>query len=254
MLEQTGFFIEETFSQIGKIGKLFIQGLIGTFQLKFKFSDVYVQMVKIGIESLSASLVTGLFVGMVFAVQIANEFVKFGAGKVVGGIVAIAIARELAPILTGVVMAGRVGAGIAAEIGTMRVTQQIDALETLGASPIRYLVIPRLIAGALMLPLLTLLSSVIGFLGGYWVAAYFANINSYSYFEAAEQFMKMSDLFGGLFKAFLFGALITTISCYQGLNAKNGAKGVGESTTSAVVISLISLFIFNYFLSIAIFK
>ncbi len=246
-----------TLNVLEEAGALFIL-LWDTIKSSFKFRinvrNVYDQMVRIGIDSIPVALITAFFVGMVFAVQIANEFAKFGAGKMVGGVMAIAIARELAPVLTAVVLAGRVGAAIAAELGTMKVTQQIDAMYALGTTPIRYLVIPRFLACSAMFPVLTVFATVIGFIGSYLVSVFLVQISPAGYMETTEQFMKVSDIMGGLLKSVVFGGAIAIIACYKGLSAKNGAKGVGEVTTSAVVLSLITIFIVNYFLSVALFK
>jgi len=238
----------------GNITQLFFEAVKSITSGKTSSRLTFDQLVRVGVDSLPVALVTALFVGMVFAIQIANEFVKFGAGKVVGGVMAIAVARELAPALTGIVVAGRVGAAIAAEIGTMKVTEQVDALVALGSNPIKYLVVPRMIACAIMFPFLTVLSDLVGFYGGYFVATVFVKINPVDYIDAASSFIKLGDIFGGLAKAIVFGIIVSLISCYQGLHAKNGAKGVGEATTNAVVYSLISIFVCNYFLSVAFFK
>ncbi len=240
--------------ELGYITFFFIQSFYVMVTTRLNFRNTYEQMVKIGVESLPVALVTSFFVGMVFAVQIANEFSKFGAGKMVGGVMAIAVARELAPVLTAVVVAGRVGAAIAAELGTMNVTQQIDAMKSLGTNPVRYLVVPRLVAACFMLPIATLFADVVGFAGAYLVSVYVAGINSYGFMETADMFLKTWDITGGLIKAVVFGAIISILACHKGLHAKNGAKGVGEATTGSVVLSLITIFITNYFLSVLIFK
>lgn len=248
---------DETLRIIEELGKVSLLGwetISGIFRGNARFKLVLEQMVKIGYDSLPLALAASAFVGMVFAVQIATEFVKFGAGKYVGGVMAIAMARELGPALAGVVIAARVAAAIAAEIGTMKVTEQIDALEALGSNPVRYLVIPRFIACAAMLPLLTVTADLIGFIGGYFVGTYVVHINPVEYMETARSLLKMWDVWGGLIKTVIFGMVIAIVACYKGLSARGGAKGVGEATTSSVVASLISLFIVNYFLSIAFFK
>lgn len=242
-LEEFGYIVFFT----GQVMTSIIRG-------KFHAKNSLEQMVRIGVESLPVALTTAFFVGMVFAVQIANEFAKFGAGKMVGGVMAIAIARELAPVLTGVVLAGRIGAAIAAELGTMAVTQQIDAMRALGTNPLRYLVAPRFLAACTMMPMLTMISVIVGFTGSYLVSVYVVNINAYGYMETAEMFMKTWDVFGGLIKSVVFGGIIAIIACHHGLHAKNGAKGVGEATTGSVVLSLITIFIANYFMSIILFK
>ncbi len=242
------------FEEAGSLFTLLWDSVKACFNFKINFKNTYDQMVRIGIESIPVALVTAFFVGMVFAVQIATEFAKFGAGKMVGGVMAIAIARELAPVLTAVVLAGRVGAAIAAELGTMKVTQQIDAMYALGTTPIRYLIIPRFLASCVMFPVLTVFAMVIGFIGSYLVSVFLVQISPAGYMETTEQFMKIFDVMGGLFKSVIFGGAIAIIACHKGLSAKNGAKGVGEVTTSAVVLSLITIFIANYFLSVALFK
>ena len=242
------------FEELGKISMLAQEVIVDIARGKARLNLTLEQMVKIGYESLPLALVTAAFIGMVFALQIASEFIKFGAGQYVGGVMSIGVARELGPAVTGIVVAARVAAAIAAELGTMRVKEQIDALSALGASPVRYLIIPRFIAAAVMLPLLTILANIVGFLGGYMVAIYVSKINAVQYMETAQQLLKLWDIFGGLFKTIIFGMIISIIACYKGLSTTGGAKGVGESTTSAVVTSLISLFIVNYFLSTLFFK
>ncbi|MBN3033277.1 MAG: ABC transporter permease [Candidatus Saganbacteria bacterium] len=248
---------QRTLLSLAEVGELSLLGwaaLAGIFSGKAKLKLTLDQVVKIGYESLPLALAASAFVGMVFAVQVATEFVKFGAGKYVGGIMSIAMARELGPALVGIVIAARVAASITAEIGTMEVTEQIEALQALGSNPVRYLVIPRLIACALMLPILTIAADVIGFLGGYLVGIYVVKINPNEYMETARSLMTMWDVWGGLIKTVIFGCLIAVIACYRGLKTRGGAKGVGAATTSSVVTSLVAIFIANYFLSIAFFK
>jgi len=248
---------EQTISLIeglGRVSQLGAETLAGIAGGKIRWKLTLEQMVKIGYESIPLALTAAAFIGMVFAVQVATEFVKFGAGKFVGGVMAIAIARELGPALVGIVIAARVAAAIAAEIGTMKVTEQIDALKALGSNPVRYLVIPRFIACATMLPFLTIAADVIGFIGGYAVGVFVVHINPVEYMQTAQSLLNVWDIWGGLLKTGIFGMMIAIIACYRGLDAKGGAKGVGEATTSSVVTSLISLFVVNYFLSIAFFK
>jgi len=252
--ENVGHKTIEILEGFGKTVTLGFEAVKGILNGKVNVKLTVEQMVKIGVDSLPLTLVTASFIGMVFALQIAGEFVKFGAGKFVGGVMAIGIARELGPAVTGIVISARVSAAVSAEIGTMQVKEQIDALRALGANPIRYLVIPRFIAAAAMLPLLTILANVVGFGGGYIVATFFGNINPVQYLETAQRLLKLWDVYGGLLKTLIFGMVISIIACYKGLNTKGGAKGVGDATTSSVVTSLISLFILNYFLSILFFK
>ena len=207
------------------------------------------QMAVVGPESLIIALVTALFVGMVFTIQVAREFINFGAGSTVGGVLALALTRELAPVLTGVVLAGRVGSAFAAEIGTMRVTEQIDALYMLKTDPIDYLVIPRVIACCLMLPILTLMSLITGMIGGLLIATNLYNLSQSVFIDSARNFLNVWDICSAIIKASCFGAMIAVIGCSWGLTTTGGAKGVGQSTTSAVVTALLTIFIFNFLLS-----
>jgi len=240
--------------ELGKVTILAGDSVRLIFMGKVRIKLTMEQMVKVGYESLPLALAASAFVGMVFAMQISTEFVRFGAGKFVGGIMAIAMARELGPALIGIVIAARVAASITAEIGTMQVTEQIDALKALGSNPVRYLVIPRFIACAAMLPILTILGDIVGFFGGYAVGVLVVHINPVEYLDTAQGLMKTWDIWGGLIKTLVFGMVIAIIACHKGLETKGGAKGVGAATTSSVVACLMSLFIINYFLSIAFFK
>ena len=210
--------------------------------------EVVRQMALLGADSLPIVMMTILCTGMVFSVQTAKEFVRLGASSSVGGIVAIAMARELVPVLTGVVVAGRIGAAIAAELGTMKVTEQIDALRVMAANPV-----PRFIALVLMMPVLVVFANFIGNIGGWVVAHYYAGIGSFTYENSIRTLAEFYDVFGGMVKSCVFGAIIAIVGCYKGLNAPNGAEGVGLATTASVVFSIILVFITNYFLSIVLY-
>jgi phospholipid/cholesterol/gamma-HCH transport system permease protein len=212
------------------------------------------QMSIVGPESVTISLVTAGFVGMVFTIQVAREFINFGASTTVGGVLALALTRELAPVLTAVVIAGRVGSAFAAEIGTMRVTEQIDALYMLKTDPIDYLVTPRVLACCLMLPVLTILFLITGMLGGIFIADNLYDISPPIFLKSARNFLQPWDLFSAMIKAVIFGALIAIIGCSWGLTTTGGAKGVGQSTTTAVVTSMLAIFIANFFLSWLLFQ
>lgn len=207
------------------------------------------QMVSVGPESLTIALITSAFVGMVFTIQVAREFLNFGAGAAVGGVLAISVTRELAPVLTAVIIAGRVGSAFAAEIGTMRVTEQIDALYTLKTDPIDYLVVPRVLACCLMLPLLTILAVITSITAGMLVASNLYDISQSLFLNSIRNFLDVWDLFSSSIKSVVFGALIAVIGCNWGLTTTGGAKGVGKSTTTAVVTALLAIFIANFFLS-----
>ncbi|MEL6246455.1 MAG: MlaE family lipid ABC transporter permease subunit [Cyanobacteria bacterium J06554_6] len=207
------------------------------------------QMAAVGPESLLIALVTAAFVGMVFTIQVTREFINFGAGSAVGGVLALTLARELAPVLTAVVIAGRVGSAFAAEIGTMQVTEQIDALQMLKTDPVDYLVIPRVVACALMLPLLSILSFITGMTGGLLVSTTLYGISRNVFLDSAQSFLGVWDLFSALVKAVVFGVLVAIIGTSWGMTTTGGAKGVGQSTTTAVVTALLAIFITNFFLS-----
>jgi phospholipid/cholesterol/gamma-HCH transport system permease protein len=225
------------------------QVLVHLLRGKIHWRNTKEQMAAVGPDSLFIALLTAVFVGAVFTIQVAREFLNFGAGNIVGGVLAVALTRELTPVLTAVILAGRVGSAFAAEIGTMRVTEQIDALLMLKTDPIDYLVIPRVLACCLMLPILTLLSLVTGMLGGLVVATNLYNLADTVFLDSARNLLGIWDIFSAMIKAFCFGLLIAIIGCSWGLTTTGGAKGVGQSTTTAVVTALLIIFISNFFLS-----
>lgn len=253
MLEGIGRQVILGLESSGRIVLLFTQTLY-YLRKKPKMRHILQQMVHLGVDSLPIVLLTILFTGMVITLQTANEFIKYGAQSSVGGIVAIAMFRELGPVLTGVVVAGRVGAAIAAEIGSMKVTEQIDALRVMAVDPIHYLVVPRFLACVFMVPILVIFADVIGTLGGYLVADLHAGIGSFTYFNSIKIFAVVHDLVGGLVKAMFFGGIIAIIGCYKGLMAAQGAEGVGRATTASVVSSIIIIFVSNYFLSMILYR
>ncbi len=216
--------------------------------------NTFEQMAVAGPDSLLIALVTAGFVGMVFTIQVAREFLDFGASTAVGGVLAVALARELAPVLTAVVLAGRVGSAFAAEIGTMQVTEQIDALYMLKTDPIDYLVAPRLLACCVMLPILTILSLLTGVIGGLAIAESLYGIAPQVFIDSIQRFLDIWDLVAAIIKAIVFGATIATIGCSWGLTTTGGAKGVGQSTTTAVVTALLAIFAGNFFLSWLLFQ
>lgn len=230
------------------------QVLVHMIQGKIHRRNTLEQMAAVGPASLSIALITAAFVGMVFTIQVAREFINFGAIRAVGGVLAISLARELGPVLTAVVIAGRVGSAFAAEIGTMKVTEQIDALYILKTDPVDYLVVPRVIACCIMLPVLTILSLLTGMAGGLLVATTYYGISQQVFLESARNFLEVWDLISACLKGVCFGALVAVIGCSWGLTTTGGAKGVGQSTTAAVVTSLLAIFISNFFLSWAMFQ
>jgi phospholipid/cholesterol/gamma-HCH transport system permease protein len=207
------------------------------------------QMVDIGYYSLPVVGLTAIFTGMVLALQSHTGFARFEAQGAVATIVVLSMTRELGPVLAGLMVAGRVGASMAAEIGTMRVTEQIDALSTLATDPFKYLVAPRLVAGLLMLPLLVLVANIIGVFGGYMVGIYKLGFGPQEYINRTVEFLEAQDVILGLVKAAVFGFLVTLMGCYQGYNSGRGAQGVGAATTKAVVSASILILTANYIIT-----
>jgi phospholipid/cholesterol/gamma-HCH transport system permease protein len=225
------------------------QVIVHLVQAKIHRRNTLEQLTAVGPESLLIILLTATTIGMVFTVEVAAEFLRFGAGSAVGGVLAIALGREMAPLITAVVLAGRVGSAFAAEIGTMQVTEQIDALYMLKTDPIDYLVIPRVIACCVMTPILTVLSFVTGMAGGLLLADTVYNISNAIFLDSVQLLLQPRDLICGTIKGFVFGWLIAVIGSSWGLTTTGGAKGVGQSTTTAVVTALLMIFISNFFMS-----
>ncbi len=243
------YFIEE----LGRVIKLLGNTLSGIFRPPYRLQHTILQMEEIGFNSLPVVLITATFTGMVLALQSYIGFKRFSAESLVGTVVALSMTRELGPVLTGLMVAGRVGAAMAAELGTMRVTEQIDAMETLAVDPIKYLVVPRFIASLIVLPLVTVLSDIIGIAGGYFVSVAMLNANPTVYIRRSEDFLELNDIYSGLLKAVIFGAIISIIGCYKGFYTEGGAEGVGKATTGAVVISCMLILISDYFLTAMLF-
>jgi phospholipid/cholesterol/gamma-HCH transport system permease protein len=223
-------------------GRAIVHGVSGPFYPR----AILRQMVDIGYYSLPVVGLTAIFTGMVLALQSYTGFSRFEAESAVATIVVLSMTRELGPVLAGLMVAGRVGASMAAEIGTMRVTEQIDALTTLSTDPFKYLVWPRLIAGLLMLPLLVIVADIIGVFGGYIVGIYKLGFGPYEYINNTFEFLETQDVVSGLVKAAVFGFLVALMGCYQGYNSKGGAQGVGAATTKAVVSASILILTANY--------
>jgi len=249
MFNSLGYSILFQFNELGQITILGLKYFKYVF-FTYKFFQRFIEQVyELGIKSLSATVITSIFIGLVFSLQIVREFSRFGANYMIGGIVGLAIWRELGPLLTGVVVSARIGSAISSELGSMKVTEQIDALRAMSQNPIKYLVVPRITAVLFIMPLLVGLADFLGFISGFFVSTAIANINPNAYFNSAIIMLEPFDIIGGLIKAVVFGFLIGLISCFHGLNTKSGSKGVGKSTTKAVVQTIVSIFVVNYFLS-----
>jgi phospholipid/cholesterol/gamma-HCH transport system permease protein len=249
VLEKVGRETSEVFSYAGGVTELLADALRFFVPPRIRIGETFDQAFLLGVQSWPIVLLTSLFTGMVFSLESAVQAVQYGVGNLVGGVVAYSTLRELGPMLSAVVVAGRTGAAIAAELGSMVVTEQIEALQSLGLSPTRMLVVPRLVALIVMLPLLTVLADVVSVLGGAWVAHIYAHISYESFLESMRSTVGFSDFLKGLIKSVVFAVIIAIVGAYQGLSTRGGAAGVGRSTTSAVVISIILIFIFNFALS-----
>ena len=211
------------------------------------------QMIEIGFYSLPVVGLTAIFTGMVLALQSFTGFSRFSAESAIPNVVVLSICRELGPVLAGLMVAGRIGAAMAAEIGTMRVTEQIDALSTLSTNPMKYLVAPRLVAGLTMLPCLVVVADIIGVFGGFLVCTYKLGFNPTTYINNTWDFVQPLDVISGLVKAAVFGFIVALMGCYHGYHSKGGAQGVGAATTYAVVSSSILILVFDYILTEAFF-
>ncbi|NPB09586.1 MAG: ABC transporter permease [Thermodesulfobacteria bacterium] len=240
--------------EMGGMALMFFQVLVLTFRPPYRLRLFLKQMEFIGVNSTVVVLLTGLFSGMVLALQGYYGFRKFGGETLLGATVALSLVRELGPVLTGLMVTARAGSAIAAEIGTMRVTEQIDALTVMAVNPIHYLVVPRFWAGVITVPLLTVLADVIGIAGGYFVGVILLHIDQGIFIAKMKELVELSDILNGLYKAFVFGGLLTLIGCYKGYHARRGAEGVGQATTEAVVISSITILAGDYILTSLLFK
>lgn len=253
-IETTGRLVMRSTEEVGGIVLLLWQTLKHAALPPYEPRNIAKQMLEIGVKSLPVVLITAVFTGMVLALQTYTGFKRFGAEALVGSVVALSMTREMGPVLTGLIVTGRAGAAIAAELGTMRVTEQIDALETLATNPIKYLVVPRFIAGMIMLPALTVVADIVGIAGGYLVTTGLFGASSAVYWRRTWDYLETADIYNGLIKACFFGASMALISCYKGFYTTGGAEGVGKATTGAVVLSFMTILISDYFLSAWLFE
>jgi len=249
ILQPIGHYVLKFFKTVGALVLFTFTALSHCVRPPFYPRAILRQMVEIGYFSLPVVGLTTLFAGMVLALQSYTGFSRFSAEGAIANVVVLSITRELGPVLAGLMVAGRIGASMAAEIGTMRVTEQVDALTTLSTNPYKYLIAPRLIAGTAMLPILVFIGDIIGVLGGYIVAVYKLGFNASNYLQSTWEFMSTADVVSGLVKAGVFGFTITLMGCYHGYNSKGGAQGVGQATTNAVVSASILILCFDYILT-----
>jgi phospholipid/cholesterol/gamma-HCH transport system permease protein len=241
--------LERFFEQMGRFMQMMGRVFVWTVRPPYDWRELLRQMVKVGVNSMLVVLLTAMFTGMVLALQTFTVLSRFSAESFVGSLVALSMVRELSAVLSGLIVAGRAGSAMGAELGTMRVTEQIDALEVMATDPVHYLVVPRVWATTITLPLLVVLGNAVGIFGGYLVAVVLMGANPISYIDRTFQFMGAKDLFSGVIKAGFFGFLLAVIGCQQGFYTSGGAEGVGRSTTSAVVVASIAILIADFFLT-----
>lgn len=249
LLDRFGSFIIRITEETGLWFTALWRTVAWAFRSPYELSEWLRQMVRVGVDSIPVVFLTAMFTGMVLALQTYNGFQRVHAENFVGSVVALAMLRELSPVLVGFMVAGRVASSMAAEIGTMRVTEQIDALEALATDPVQYLFVPRVIAGIVMVPLLVLLGDVLGIEGGYLVAVRLMRANPVVYQENTYQFLKMNDVWSGLIKASVFGLILTLTGCVRGYYTTGGAEGVGRATTAAVVSASLIILLSDFFLT-----
>jgi len=237
------------FTEVGNISLLFLSALLWLFRRPFRWRNYVTAMDFVGIGSLGIVVLVASFTGAAFSLQTVYTFKMFQAEAYIGVTVALSLARELAPVLTALMVTARAGSAMATELGSMRITEQIDALHTMAVSPVQYLVTPRILAGVLMVPLLTMVFIIVGIMGATFVAVNIGGVDEGPYWHHIEWFIDARDILEGLIKATVFGLVFSTISCYQGFYADGGAAGVGRATTRAVVWSSVSILFFDVVLT-----
>ncbi|MBE6447513.1 MAG: ABC transporter permease [Alphaproteobacteria bacterium] len=249
VLATLGKYSLATLREIGSVSIFAIRGLISCFTPPFYFKEIWRNIVVVGFYSLPIVALTAMFAGMIIALQCYVGFTRFNAEGAIATVVLICITRELAPVFAGLMVTGRVGSSIAAEIGSMRVSDQIDALTTLGVDPMKFLVAPRIIASVLMMPFLVFIADIIGVMGGFLISTTVLEFSVGSYLAQTVQNLEMIDVISGLVKAAFFGFCMACFGCYHGFYSDLGAKGVGNATTSAVVASCIGVLALDYLLT-----
>ncbi|MDD5722531.1 MAG: ABC transporter permease [Syntrophales bacterium] len=248
-VDRFGRAVLDNIEEMGRIFILFISVLMWMVRPPLKLRLIFKQMEFVGVKSIFVVVLTGTFTGMVMALQGYYGFRMFNAESLVGSTVALGMTRELGPVLTALMVTARAGSAMAAELGTMRVTEQIDALSVMATNPVKHLIVPRIIAGVIMLPALTIVSDFMGILGGYFVGVPILNINAGAFIKNITKMVDLGDIYNGLIKAAFFGLILSLVGCYKGFNTTGGAEGVGKATTEAVVLASVSILVSDYFLT-----
>ena len=241
--------IEAALAYVGGAAQLLFEAIYYGIRPPYQLGLILQEIESIGIQSLTVVNVIAFFTGMVLALQTAAALSRFGAKGFIGVVVALSVVREIGPVFTGIMVAGRVGSGIAAEIGSMKVTEQIDAIRVMGANSVKRLVVPKLIAAVVALPLLTVVAVALGIIGGLLISMMEFQVTSYYYFTTILEKLTFPDVASGIGKTFFFGLIIAIIGCYQGMTTKGGTVGVGRATTSTVVVSSILILVSDFFLT-----
>lgn len=249
LFQRIGRGARQGIEYLGGVSAMSLRAIGRTFRGPFPLRATVYQVEQLGVRSLSIALVTALAVGMVMALQFAYGLARFGAKSFVGPVVAIALVRELGPVLTALMVGGRIGSGMAAELGSMKVTEQIDAILALGADPIRKLVVPRVLATVLILPLLVVLADIVGVLGGLAISLVELDVSATYYLDSVISAVKLNDFFSGIGKSVFFAFFIAIIACYQGFTTTGGTEGVGQATTRCVVRSSMLVLVSDFFLT-----
>lgn len=249
LIAALGKNVMSRFMVVGDVTMFFVEAVKGCFTPPFNLRLIKEQIDEEGVKSLSIVVLSALAIGMVMVLQLAFSFKRFGAAALVGPVVSLAIVRELGPIMTSLLVGGRVGSGITAEIGSMKVTEQIDAIRTLGADPIKKLVVPRLIAAVIVFPFLTIIADFVGIFGGLVIANIELGVSPTQYIESTILGVTFTDFLTGVLKTIFFGIIVATVGCYVGMKAEGGTQGVGRATTVTVVTALILIIISDFFLT-----
>lgn len=235
--------------EMGKMLLFFLSVLSWATRPPLKLRNIIKQMEFVGVKSIFVVVLTGTFSGMVMALEGYYGFRLFSAESMVGSTVALGMTREMGPVITSLMVTARAGSAMAAELGTMRITEQIDALYVMAANPVKHLIVPRVIAGVVMLPVLTVVSCFVGILGGYFVGVVLLNINSGIFVKNICRYVGLDDIYNGLIKAAVFGLILSLVGCYKGFNTTGGAEGVGKATTEAVVLASVTILVSDYLLT-----
>lgn len=239
--------------EMGRMLLLLVDTIRWSFYPPFRVDLLFQQMERVGVRSVLVVVLTGAFTGMVLALQSFHATRSYGAETMVGVAVALSMTRELGPVLTSFMVTGRAGSAMAAEIGTMRVTEQIDALTAMAVNPIKYLIVPRVLASIVVVPMLTVIADFVGIIGGYFSGVIILRINAGAYVANMERYVALDDIYHGIIKAAVFGLILSLIGCYKGYSTTGGAEGVGRATTQSVVLATVTILMANYLLTAAMF-